>query len=133
MRGVVGRSLVVAAVAVLVAAALWMSRASAGGWYDSQQLTPATQKRLGVMWRSCCKHGDVCHKCRFRVISDGSQYGRDQYQFWRGGRWEDIPPDIVHHVPTPNHAPILFLMSSGSSPTIPVGTPLCFKIDAPGG
>lgn len=99
-------------------------------WYERQTLTPQTQKRLHVQWKSCCEHGDV-FRTRFRIKEDGSKYGVEAYQYWKDGRWNDIPPDIVQHEPTPNHEPILFLYPYHND-VMPFGTPVCFKIDEPG-
>ena len=50
-------------------------------WFQSQQINPDAQKRLGVAFKSCCDHGDV-FKTRFRVGNDGGD--RWEYLRWRG-------------------------------------------------
>lgn len=65
-------------------------------WYETRQLTPAAQQRLG--WKSCCAHSDVV-KTRFKV----SATDRGDDWFWLDGQtWKRIPADIVHR---DEHAP----------------------------
>jgi hypothetical protein len=55
-------------------------------WYNKQVMSPATQLRLGVPWKSCCDNGDV-FKTRFRVGEDRS----DQWQYLKDGEWTVCP------------------------------------------
>jgi hypothetical protein len=72
-------------------------------WFQSQRLSPETQKRLNVPFKSCCDHGDV-FKTRFRVGNDGG----DQWEYLDGDNWKTIPPDIIHEEPSLDNTPILF-------------------------
>lgn len=100
-------------------------------WYEQQEMTPGAQQRLAAWFKSCCDGGDT-FKTRFRSVeNDGSEWGKEHYQYLKGGEWLDIPPDIVHHGKTPDGQPVLFLYSYDNSP-IPYGTPICFIIDGAG-
>lgn len=101
-------------------------------WYEQQRLSGQTMDRLGVTWTSCCDGGDV-FRTRFQSVeNDGSEWGKQHYQYWRDGQWLNIPPDVVHHAKTPDGQPVLFLYTYKDNPDIPAGTPLCFIIDEPG-
>jgi hypothetical protein len=97
------------------------------GWFYSQRMTPESQKRLGVQFDSCCTAGDVFHT-RFRVVSDNSRYGRDEWQYEKDGRWLPIPADIIERTETPTGEPVLFLFAYDGNPHVKQGTPVCFKL-----
>ena len=97
------------------------------GWFYSQRMTAETQRRLGVQFDSCCTAGDV-YNTRFRVVPDGSKYGRDEWQYEKDGEWLSIPPDIIQRTETPTGEPVLFLFAYKDHPEIKKGTPVCFKL-----
>lgn len=100
-------------------------------WYEQQELTPEAQTLYSTWFKSCCDHGDA-FKTRFRSAeNDGSLWGKEHWQYWKDGQWLDVPPEIVHHGPTPDGQPVLFLYSYHDNP-IPFGAPLCFIIDGAG-
>lgn len=93
-------------------------------WYKQQELTPQTQRRLGVGYKSCCDAGDH-FRTRFRFVEDGSRYGTETYEYLKDGAWKLIPADIVQHKPTPDGRPVLFINKND-------GRELCFIIDKEG-
>jgi hypothetical protein len=72
-------------------------------WFQSQQINPNAQKRLGVSFKSCCDNGDV-FKTRFRVSNNGG----DQWEYLDGETWKIIPADIIHEEPSLDNTPVLF-------------------------
>ena len=82
---------------------------------------------LGIGFRSCCDAGDV-YPTRFRVVSDGSKYGHDEWQYEKKGQWLPIPPDIIQRTETPTGQPVLFLYPYNDHPNVKQGTPVCFKL-----
>jgi hypothetical protein len=72
-------------------------------WFQSQQINPNAQKRLGVSFKSCCDNGDV-FKTRFRVSNNGG----DQWEYLDGDTWKLIPADIIHDEPSLDNTPVLF-------------------------
>lgn len=79
-------------------------------WYDTREITDATQKRLGVQWKSCCKHADVV-RSQFRV---NKADGEDEWFYMTdAGAWKRIPPDIIHwDEHAPDGQPTLFVDST---------------------
>jgi hypothetical protein len=82
-------------------------------WYATREMTEETRARLGVGWRSCCKHSDVV-KTKFFV---DKQTGGDVW-FWfdekqeaeTGYGWRRIPEDTVHQGEhAPSGQPTLFV------------------------
>jgi hypothetical protein len=65
---------------------------------------------LGIGFRCCCDAGDV-YPTRFRVVSDGSKYGHDEWQYEKKGQWLPIPPDIIQRTETPTGQPVLVPVS----------------------
>jgi len=97
-------------------------------WFQEQRLSDETQKRLGVNFSSCCDAGDV-YPTRFRVVQDGSKYGRDEWQYEKDGKWLSIPSDIIQRTETPTGEPVLFLYPyAGDGNRLTEGTPVCFKL-----
>ena len=72
-------------------------------WFQSQQINPNAQKRLGVAFKSCCDNGDV-FKTRFRVSNNGG----DRWEYLDGETWKVIPADIIHEEPSLDNSPVLF-------------------------
>lgn len=78
-------------------------------WYRTRTLTPAAEKRIG--FKSCCDAGDVVHT-RFRAGQG------DEWLWLNNGKWEIVPPDIVHWGEVaPTGEPVLFAVG---------GKPVCF-------
>lgn len=76
-------------------------------WYATRTMTEETRARLGVSWRSCCKHSDVV-KTKFFV---DKQSGGDVWFWWDADRsaenggagWRRVPDDTIHwgeHAPS---------------------------------
>lgn len=87
-------------------------------WYATRELTPETQARLGVQWRSCCNHSDVVHT-RFRVSHTD---GGDEWEWLDGNQWRHVPPDTVHwgeHAP--DGQPTLFAYNNIETCFFPAG------------
>lgn len=93
-------------------------------WYKSQKMNPAAKKRLQAGFESCCDEGDH-FKTRFRLLNDGSKYGAETYEYWKDGKWNVVPPDIIQRKKTPDGQPVLFIQTS-------TGKELCFIIDEEG-
>lgn len=97
-------------------------------WYETRQLTDATRQRLGVGFRSCCKHSDVV-RTQFRVDRTS---GRDEWWWLDGKTWKRLPEDVVQQGDfAPDGQPTLFVYQDGGA-NPPPGTPLCF-FPGPGG
>ena len=93
-------------------------------WYKSQKMTPETQQRLSVPWKSCCDEADH-FQTRFRLVNDGSKYGTETYEYWTGSAWKAVPHDIIQRKPTPDGRPVLFILKN-------TGREVCFIIDKEG-
>lgn len=79
--------------AVSPASSEWKSEYAQAGperqqWFQSQQINPGAQRRLGVSFKSCCDNGDV-FKARFGVSNNGG----DQWEYLDGDTWKIIPAD----------------------------------------
>jgi hypothetical protein len=72
-------------------------------WFNSQQINPEAQQRLGIPFKSCCDNGDV-FRTRFRVNNGGG----DQWEYLDEGTWKIIPADIIKDEPSLDNMPILF-------------------------
>lgn len=93
-------------------------------WYKRQTINPEAQQRLQVPYKSCCDAGDH-FDTRFRLISDGTKYGAETYEYWTGDTWKVISPDIIQRKKTPDGRPVLFIIKS-------TGKEVCFIIDEGG-
>lgn len=93
-------------------------------WYKNQKINPEARARLNVGWTSCCDESDH-FKTRFRMLSDGSKYGVETYEYLAGDTWKVISPDIIKRAPTPDGQPVLFIHKT-------TGKELCFIIDEGG-
>jgi len=89
-------------------------------WYKAQELNPTTWERMGSpSWHGCCEKGDV-YRTGFRVVEDGTKYGRDAYFYFKDGAWKEIPDDVIHwDQHAPDGRPTLFLLWGN-------GKELCF-------
>jgi hypothetical protein len=62
----------------------------------------------------------------FRVVDDGSKFGRDTWWYMKDGAWKQVPDDVIHwgeH--EPNGKATLFIYYDG--------TELCFYPPLEGG
>lgn len=86
-------------------------------WYERQQTTMETRKRLSAYWyQFCCDHSDTVN-AKFSKSGD-----RWQYQEEGNSVWKDIPQDVVQpDVMTPHGKAILFVDATGRN-----FGPVCF-------
>lgn len=99
-------------------------------WYESQKVTPETNKVYEIFWESCCAHGDVCQECVVHRVQREPPF-KDEWWYERDGKMTRLPDHIVEFVPwTPTGKPVLFLAPIASG-KVKVGDPVCLK--TPGG
>ncbi len=74
-------------------------------WYQRQETTAETRKRIGAKWyKFCCDDADTV-KAKFALKED-----RWFYQADGDGEWRAIPQDAVQQdVQTPHSEPVLFV------------------------
>ena len=74
-------------------------------WYQRQETTAETRKRLGANWyKFCCDDADTV-KAKFTLKEDKWFYQADG-----DGEWRAIPQDAVQQdVQTPHSEPVLFV------------------------
>lgn len=89
-------------------------------WFGHAEVTDEAYKRFG--FKSCCAQSEVVHT-KFHV---NRVNGADEWFWLHDGKWELIPPDIIHWGESgPNGEAILFV-TQGNFGTVPAGTPTCF-------
>ena len=92
-------------------------------WYQRQETTAETRKRLNARWyKFCCDDADTV-KAKFQLKDD-----KWFYQLDGDSEWRSIPQDVVQQdVQTPNSKPVLFVDA-----TYLKAGPVCFFPGAAG-
>lgn len=89
-------------------------------WYNTAQLMPKAQERLGFML--CCSSDDVVHT-KFKV---DTTTGGDEWYYEKDDAWVRIPDDIIHwNESAPDGQATLFALKA-MMVGHPAGTLTCF-------